>query len=579
MIQRALLAVVALGLFVLPMTVVPDGADAFRLPKELVFRAEAIVLLGLLILRMRTPWVPIARWRPEFMLAAAIVVWAMVVTATSSNRALSIDSLITIGAAAVIFIATCVAAESRSREAIDVLMIGCCVNAAITILQELNLWQPVPATEGHYGSVGLMGNANDVGTFLVVPAVAAVVMATTSSGKRRWIYLGVAMLLVSGMIASATRTALIAFVASMLVLAAMHARRAAVVIGILLLMVGAAVLSPATVIGRGIRELGAAAMQRDYPRLFSERLPPFLAAADMVRDHPLLGVGPGGFRYHYMSYRIAQTTKYPAEWTRGFPMNWGAVHNDHLQVMAEAGVIGYLLFLASLGLVVVLVPRPPVEDTPRASFARVLRWPLATAIFLVCLAQFPLELAAPRLMLLTIGAICVTWNRMDVGVPAPGMNAWRAMLAVVLIAAAGFAVHRLCVTPFRDNLVMRDVEERMSLVENVDRFRAMSLARRNLADLERIERSRRLDAAWYMFYGANCEILERWQDAANAYTGALAIDQRPEIYFSRGLVVLHFGQIDQAVADMSRAVRFNPVFLEQISGELRRRVAAGAGLP
>jgi O-antigen ligase len=410
MIQRAILAVVVLGLVILPLTVVRDGADAFRLPKELVFRAEAIVLLALLLLRVRTPFVPIGQWRPEALLTAAIVIWAMVATITSTNRALSIDSLITILAAAVIFIATCIAAESRSREAVDVLMIGCCVNAAVTILQELRLWQPVPAAEGHYGSVGLMGNPNDVGTFLLVPAVAAVVMATTSLGKRRWIYLGVSVLLVSGIVASATRTALAAFAASMLVLAVMQTRRAAVLIGVVLLVAGLAVISPATVIGRSVRGLRDAAVHRDYQHLFSERLPPFLAAAEMIRDHPLLGVGPGCFRYHFMAYRIALAAKYPAEWLRGFPMNWGAVHNDHLQVAAEAGAVGYLLFLASLGL---LVRRQPAEDAPRARFARTLRWPLGTAIVLVCLAQFPLELAAPRLMFLSLGAFCVTWNRTD----------------------------------------------------------------------------------------------------------------------------------------------------------------------
>jgi O-antigen ligase len=409
-IQRAILLVLALGLIVLPMTVVRDGADPFRLPKELVFRAEAIVLLALLILQLRVPRMPIARWRPELLLTAAVVLWTLVVTATSTNRVLSIDSLITILAAAVIFIATCIAAESRAQEAVDVLMIGCCVNAAIAILQELNVWQPVPATEGHYGTVGLMGNANDVGTFLLVPAVAAVVMATTSIGRRRWSYVGVAALLVAGIIASATRAALFAFIASILVLAVMRVRRGAIVIGALSVVVALAVLSPATVIGRSIRELGDAAIRRDYQRLFSERLPPFLAAAEMIRDHPLAGVGPGCFRYHYMDYRIAMESKYPEAWLRGFPMNWGAVHNDHLQVAAETGVIGYLLFLIALGL---LVRRTSAETTSRAIFARALRWPLLTAIVLVSLAQFPLELAAPRLLFLTLGALCITWNRID----------------------------------------------------------------------------------------------------------------------------------------------------------------------
>lgn len=155
---------------------------------------------------------------------------------------------------------------------------------------------------------------------------------------------------------------------------------------------------------------------------------------------------------------------------------------------------------------------------------------------------------------------------------------WTLILGVIVIVAAAFAIHRLCVIPFRDNVVMREVEERMSVVESVDPVRAVPLARANLADLDRVARSRRLDPAWYMFYGANCEILERWQDAANAYTRALAIDQRPEIYFSRGLVMLHLGRIDRAAEDMITAVKFNPFLIDQIGGELRSRVAAGAGL-
>ena len=32
-------------------------------------------------------------------------------------------------------------------------------------------------------------------------------------------------------------------------------------------------------------------------------------------------------------------------------------------------------------------------------------------IFVISIGQFPLELAAARLMLLTLGAICLTWDR------------------------------------------------------------------------------------------------------------------------------------------------------------------------
>ena len=46
-----------------------------------------------------------------------------------------------------------------------------------------------------------------------------------------------------------------------------------------------------------------------------------------------------------------------------------------------------------------------------------------------------------------------------------------------------------------------------------------------------------------------------------------------------GQMKKHLGQIDKATADMVRAVRFNPFLIDQVSGELRTRVAAEAGLP
>jgi hypothetical protein len=154
----------------------------------------------------------------------------------------------------------------------------------------------------------------------------------------------------------------------------------------------------------------------------------------------------------------------------------------------------------------------------------------------------------------------------------------RLVLALVLIPIAGFAIHRVCVIPYRANLVMRDVEERMRIVDSVDSVQANSLARLNMADLELVAEARRLDPAWYLYYGANCEILDRWQDAADAYTNGLAVDQRPELYFSRGLVMLHLERLAEAEADMITAVRFNEFLLDQIDGELRNLVAAKAGV-
>jgi O-antigen ligase len=56
-------------------------------------------------------------------------------------------------------------------------------------------------------------------------------------------------------------------------------------------------------------------------------------------EHPILGVGPGGF--------ITQDGIGKAQ--RGLQGKWSAPHNTYVQVFAEMGVPGFLLFLALIG--------------------------------------------------------------------------------------------------------------------------------------------------------------------------------------------------------------------------------------
>lgn len=410
--ERAILIVLAAGLL-LTAVIVSSGSDHFRLPKELVFRAEAIVLLALAVF-----WATAKRrtWRlaprPAYVIVMAVVAWAAITTTTSTNRPLSVESLITVIAASVIFIATCLAAQTATLAMIDVLMIGCVVNAIVVILQELKIWSPLPAYPGagtHFGSVGLLGNPNDVGTYLAAPAVAAFAVAVTSVGRRRQIYVAIGVLLVGGIAASATRTAVVAVVAGLAVFGIVHSRRAAAIVLAGIAVLALVVALPFTTLGRNARTLASAAVHRNPEQLFSERLVPFLAAADMVRDHPLVGVGPGCFKYHFMPYRVGLFGRYPDSWTKGFPMNWGDVHNDQLQVAAETGLPGWALFVAAI---VVLAWRRKRREpaTPQAALAQLLRWPLVVVVIIISLAQFPMELAATRLMLLTLCALSIGWD-------------------------------------------------------------------------------------------------------------------------------------------------------------------------
>jgi tetratricopeptide (TPR) repeat protein len=152
------------------------------------------------------------------------------------------------------------------------------------------------------------------------------------------------------------------------------------------------------------------------------------------------------------------------------------------------------------------------------------------------------------------------------------------LIRIAAVAAAAIGIYALCVVPYRANLMLTVVDQRSTLADSANPSRAAELAHENLRDLDVARNGVRLDPNWYLLYGANCETLGRWDEAADVYTRALRIDQRPELYVNRGLVMLHLGRLDAAEADLTRAARFNPNVLNELGGDLRTRVAAAAGL-
>jgi O-antigen ligase len=91
--------------------------------------------------------------------------------------------------------------------------------------------------------------------------------------------------------------------------------------------------------------------------------------------------------------------------------NFGEAHNDHLQVLAGTGLVGYGFMLAAIAL---LASRSFIrradDDDERARFARLASLPLAIGFSVSALAQFPLELAAALTAYLFYSALCVAWS-------------------------------------------------------------------------------------------------------------------------------------------------------------------------
>ncbi len=161
--------------------------------------------------------------------------------------------------------------------------------------------------------------------------------------------------------------------------------------------------------------------------------------------------------------------------------------------------------------------------------------------------------------------------------PLPRSAVFAVRLAA--LAAAPLGIWWLCVMPMRAAGTEFDIAQRSERADAAgDRTRSVILARENLRELDEIASSRHLAVTWYMTYAANCELLDRWDNAVDVYTRALRIDQRPEIYFNRGLDQIRLGQTGAGFADIVTAARFQPAVLDQIDGDLRERAAAAAGV-
>jgi len=151
-------------------------------------------------------------------------------------------------------------------------------------------------------------------------------------------------------------------------------------------------------------------------------------------------------------------------------------------------------------------------------------------------------------------------------------------IRVIAIALACLALYRLTWLPYHANHVLFEIDQRTAAAQSGGAYRAVPAARDNLARLQTVAAVARTDIVYHLLYAANARLLQRWNDALLHYDAALAIDHRPEIYFERGMMMVERGNVDAALPDLVKAVRFRPTYLEELEGNLAERVRAAAGL-
>ena len=199
----------------------------------------------------------------------------------------------------------------------------------------------------------LFGDPNVFGAFLVVAVPFAVLGAARLPDRRlRWLSGAIAFVLLVALWLSFSRGAWIALVLGVGVILALVDRRA-LLIGLLLAVTsfGTAVVMPRNLLAPDQRRpnlvdstldrVGAVGVGGDLRTLF------IIQSLPVIRDHPVVGVGPGRF-----GGAVASNFGTPVYEEYGFePLFWRptqrTVDNFWLHLLGETGILGVAAFLAA----------------------------------------------------------------------------------------------------------------------------------------------------------------------------------------------------------------------------------------
>jgi len=413
--DRTSLALVLAGAFAIPLVFRRDPSDMFRLPKALFLRGEAILIVAITLaaLLLGAPR-PRIKWRdPWLLMPLGTLAIFILVTLTSTNRLLSTSALASAVATAIVFFATVTAARSSGWLLAAFPLAAAVINALLVVAQELHLWMPFGEQSEiahHIQCTALIGNPNEIGGYLGGATLAALALLATNERWRMRIT-AVAAVLGIALLFSQTLTAIVAFAIAIVSMMALVSRRTALRVAVI--GVAAALLLIATIAPFRERASNLIRWTRagDYNAIATERFTPFVAAWAMFTAHPLTGAGPGAFAWQYYDHKIRVEQRYPSlrnAYNRG--TNYGDVHNDHLQALAEGGLLGYAAFAAVIVAFGLLSFAIPDAADPRHRFARRLAFPLAVFFAVLSIAQFPMETTVVRSLIVHFAALCVGWR-------------------------------------------------------------------------------------------------------------------------------------------------------------------------
>jgi O-antigen ligase len=237
-------------------------------------------------------------------------------------------------------------------------------------------------------AVGLQGDANIYALYQTAALPAALALATRSRGLVRWLWIAAMVPITGSVLASQSRGAYIAFVVTVLVVAAQHRRRR------LYLPLAATV---SLLVGLGATLLDARySVERVAADRASGRIDIWHVAWRAFLDQPWTGLGAGNF----VPQSIERLTTVPGVELLKSHLLLGSgieVHNIYLESLAERGIFGLLtLAVFLLGTLWCLLQAARRFQTPAITA-------LTPMLIAYCVASFFLSVSNSKLLWMLAG--------------------------------------------------------------------------------------------------------------------------------------------------------------------------------
>ena len=328
----------------------PRAEAAFDAPKRLIallgVAAASVSILSAANFDPAREWRIRSREQQLILVLVAIAVFGAIVAALASpRRPVSLDALRVV----ILYGLLLPLGASRLLDGggvvalVATLIVASVINASISIFQAVGV-QPLTIEKivGRVGSVGLIGNEGYLGLLMATAAVSSLGVARFASSQRVRSACWVAMaLMLIALALSRNVSGWIALAVGAMPLAWNREAKSGrwVQLGVIGTALGLVVIGVLLAANGRLAALVLLARSGDWDRLLSYRLGPWAAAVEMIREHPILGSGPGTFGPEFVRHRL-QAEVY---WDRRFVNPrlgsfYAQAHCDYLQGLAEFGI-------------------------------------------------------------------------------------------------------------------------------------------------------------------------------------------------------------------------------------------------